>query len=84
MKGCDNMPQIIYTDNVGTVNGVPLNNTYAAKYAVTSLDNILDEISRGNIQCGTGQIQPVNWADDKQQPPWDAGGPQSSNPWKKY
>ena len=79
------MPQIIYTDNICGNDGVPLNTTYAAVYATTDFNNILDAIARGDIVCGTGQPLPVNWNEDPNADlPWEVDGPKSSNPWKNY
>lgn len=85
MEGVLFMPQIIYTDTLVGSDGLPLNTTYAATYATTDFSNILDAIARGDIQCGTGQIQPVNWKSNPDDDlPWDTDGPSSSNPWKNY
>lgn len=76
------MPQIIYTNNLIGDNGEPINTTPAGKYAITSLDKILDCIARGEIICGTGQPYPINWNDKKNDnPPWVNSA--SEVPWIK-
>ena len=78
------MPQIIYTDSIGS-DGLLINTTNAGKYSVCPLETILDAIVAGNIQCGTGELQSVNWDNDNPEPPWEVGGPTPShNQWKMY
>ena len=85
MKGVTNMPQIIYTDTVVGDDGLPLNTTPAATYAVADLSTILDCVARGEIECGTGEDLPVDWPESADANlPWAQNGPQSSGPWKQY
>lgn len=77
--------QIIYTDTAMGEDGLPLNTTPAAKYAVMSLADILDCVSRGEIPCGGGEDYPVDWPDnDSANVPWSQNGPTPSGPWKQY
>lgn len=74
---------IIYTDSTSEFIGTSLTpaHTYAA---MTDFSNILDDLARGNIPCGTGEPFPVNW-DNKSndnQVPWFEGHPNTNpNPW---
>lgn len=78
------MPQIIYTDTLTSENGSLLNTTPAATYATTDLATILDNIAKGEIQCGTGVPLDVNWnLPEDQRPPWETGS-NPNNPWKNY
>lgn len=70
------MPTIIYTDTSGVnVNGTLLNTSPAGTYGLSTIEQILDNISRGIIQTGTGHIYPIDWTSD-QTPPWE-----NTNPW---
>ena len=86
MKGVTNMPQIIYTDTMMGEDGLPLNTTPAAKYAVADLDTILDCIARGELPCGTGEDYPADWPNDvgSDATPWFDNGPKSNTPWRQY
>lgn len=87
MKGVFTM--IIYTDSNSEFIGTNLTpaHTHAA---TTDFANILDDLSKGNIPCGTGQPFPVNWENDSKtdpnQPPWIDGSQPinwstNPNPW---
>lgn len=71
------MPMVIYTDNSNIgANGQPINTSPAGIYALTDLDQILDLIENGKLQCGTGQPYPVDWDDDDDdRAPWEDKGP---------
>lgn len=65
---------IIYTDsNVAMFGNEGTQLTPAHTYATTSnFANILDDLAKGNIPCGTGQPFPVNWKTEtnNNNPPW--------------
>ena len=73
---------IIYTDQLASGNGGPINTTPAAIYAgVRDFATILDNIASGEIPSNTGQPFPVNWNDKGKDLPWFEGGPSNTNPW---
>jgi hypothetical protein len=77
--------QIIYTDTQLGADGLPLNTSPAAQYGVTDLEDILDCIARGELECGTGEDFEVDWPDNvTEEIPWFANGPKSNTQWRNY
>lgn len=79
------MPNIIYTDSLVGANGTLIDTSPAATYAVASLPNILDAIMRGQLECGTGVMYPIDTkSSPDEDPPWETGGPTSMGGWNQY